>query len=158
MNWQKESTEKQTLTRKGFDKLQRDIIAAIAQPEIDGDKALTILRGQFGIAGDLDFNPCFDGHVWEHPLLTQYNTRVGSRGILNAGFFTLYAKISDYEEHRYGKGEYAGVIPAHSEGYIQFVLGRVGNTFSVGRTFTITADEPEVPVADPQMDLFGVSS
>ncbi len=156
MNWEREKREDRiTLTRSAFAHLLKDIIGSIAKPELDRGGVLDVLKSAFGISADLDFNPHFNEATWEHPLITRHNSEIGQAGILNAHFFTLYSKIADYEEHRYGKGEYAGIIPAHSEGYIQFVSGRIGNTYSVGRTYNIVADAPAAPVADPQLDLFG---
>lgn len=155
MNWKREPETKETFTRAGFEAFVTRIIDAIALPETDGTRALETLKSQFSIDGDLNYTPFHsdDDQRWEHPLLTQHNRRQGSRGILNAGFFTLYARIVDYEESSYKFCGEVTVTPAHSEGYIQFVLGRVGNTFSVGRTYHVIADPPAVP-DDSQGDLF----
>lgn len=156
MNWKRESEQKETLTRAGFDRLVKDITAAIAEPKLDGTKVLAVLRERFAMDGDIDCNP-FHGEdvtTWEHPELTRHNRACGSRGILNQGFFTLYSRVVDYDEHSYTFAGEVNVIPAYSMGYVQFVLGRVGNTFSVGRSYNITAD-CEPATEEPQGLLFG---
>lgn len=141
------------MTRTEFTAHVQAMINAIAKPVISGDQALNTLRNDFGMKPHaLGFNPFFEDHTWEHPEITRHNQ--GCRGReLSLGFFTLYSKISDYEKSSYKFCGEMHTTPAHSKGYIQFIIGRVGNTFSVEKEVDITEDAPVASV-ESQGSLF----
>jgi hypothetical protein len=64
---------------------------------------------------------------WEHPDISAHNKRCGSKGILAQGFYTIYAYVRHYPEAKYGNY----TMDAHTEGCIEFIRGRVGNTYAV---------------------------
>jgi hypothetical protein len=140
------------MTRSAFDQFIDKAIQAIALPKIDGSTACDTLK-TLGFQSIVDFSPSFfDSDVrWEHPEMTRHNKRQGSDGILNQGFFTLYAKVTDYEESSYKFCGEVTITPAHSIAYAEFLIGRVGNTFSLHFSSPI---EAEVPQPSAQEEMF----
>ena len=80
------------------------------------------------------FQPHFseEHQIWEAPQITEHNKKCGTRGILSAGFYTLYAKRSQGSY----KSSVTGDVNYHY-GYIQFTRGRIGNTVSLEMEVTI---------------------
>jgi hypothetical protein len=103
---------------------QRFVARCIAVLETcEPDRAWDELKA-LGLVNSVSMAHTFhDGPIWEHQRISARNRALGDKGILSHAFYSLYAETVDYEGCKW--------YPAHTEGHVQFIRGRIGNTVTL---------------------------